>query len=142
MQRKRRCWCGWRRSALFNLWGNVVSLGVFDYVGIAILLILIVIYVQSFVADAKGYAKVDPVRKWVCSFFFIWKDRMDIGNARAFMSRYLLYNMSCTMTFLLKMGLLLFFKFLFGWDVVICNLVALYVSGIVNFVMSDRVIFR
>lgn len=79
---------------------------------------------------------------FICSFFLIWKDRMDIGNARAFMSRYLLYNLSCTMTFLLKMGLLLFFKFLFGWDVVICNLTALCVSGIVNFVMSDRVIFR
>ena len=64
---------------------------------------------------------------FICSFFLIWMDRMDIGNAR---------------TFLLKMGLLLFFKFLFGWDVVICNLVALCVSGIVNFVMSDRVIFR
>ncbi|MBR5013001.1 MAG: GtrA family protein [Bacteroidales bacterium] len=79
---------------------------------------------------------------FICSFFLIWKDRMDIGNARTFMSRYLLYNLSCTMTFLLKMGLLLFFKFLFGWDVVICNLIALCVSGIVNFVMSDRVIFR
>lgn len=79
---------------------------------------------------------------FICSFFLIWKDRMDIGNARTFISRYLLYNLSCTMTFLLKMGLLLFFKFLFGWDVVICNLVALCVSGIVNFVMSDRVIFR
>ena len=79
---------------------------------------------------------------FICSFFLIWKDRMDIRNARTFISRYLLYNLSCTMTFLLKMGLLLFFKFLFGWDVVICNLVALCVSGIVNFVMSDRVIFR
>lgn len=79
---------------------------------------------------------------FICSFFLIWKDRMDIGNARTFMSRYLLYNLSCTMTFLLKMGLLLFFKFLFGWDVVICNITALCVSGIVNFVMSDRVIFR
>lgn len=79
---------------------------------------------------------------FICSFFLIWKDRMEIGNARAFMSRYLLYNLSCTMTFLLKMGLLLFFKFLFGWDVVICNLTALCVSGIVNFVMCDRVIFR
>ena len=156
MQRKRRYWCGWRRSASFNLWGNVVSLGVFDYVGIAILLILIVICVQNFVVDAKGYAKVDPVRKWdgrisfecavlfnfLCSFFLIWKDRMDIGNARAFMSRYLLYNMSCTMTFLLKIGLLMFFKFLFGWDVIIYNLTVLYVYGIVNLVMSDRVIFR
>ena len=51
-------------SASITLLGNVVSLGVFDYVGIVILLILIAIYVQNFVVDAKGYAKVDPVRKW------------------------------------------------------------------------------
>lgn len=51
-------------SASITLWGNVVSLGVFDYVGVVILLILIAIYVQNFVVDAKGYAKVDPVRKW------------------------------------------------------------------------------
>ena len=48
----------------FEIFGKTVSLGAFDYVGIAILLILIVIYVQNFVVDAKGYAKVDPVRKW------------------------------------------------------------------------------
>ena len=48
----------------FEIFGKTVSLGAFDYVGIAILLILIVIYVQNFVVDAKWYAKVDPVRKW------------------------------------------------------------------------------
>lgn len=79
---------------------------------------------------------------FICSFFLIWKDRMDIGNARTFISRYLWYNLSCTMTFMLKMGLLLLLKLLFGWDVVICNLSALCISGVVNFVMSDRVIFR
>lgn len=46
------------------------------------------------------------------------------------------------MTFMLKMGLLLLLKLLFGWDVVICNLSALCISGVVNFVMNDRVIFR
>ena len=51
-------------SVSIDLFGNVVSFGVFDYIGVAILLILIVIYVQNFVVDAKGYAKVDPVRKW------------------------------------------------------------------------------
>lgn len=47
-----------------NLFGNLISFGAFDYIAIVILLILIVIYVQNFVVDAKGYAKVDPVRKW------------------------------------------------------------------------------
>ena len=45
-------------------------------------------------------------------------------------------------TFLLKMGFLLLFELLFGWHVVICNLAALCISGIVNFSMGEWVIFR
>lgn len=77
-----------------------------------------------------------------CSFLFIWKDRVEQGGVRLFFKKYLLYNVSCTMTFLLKMGFLLVFELLFGWDVVICNLAALCVSGIINFCMSEWVIFR
>ena len=48
----------------FEIFGKTVSLGAFDYVGIAILLILIVIYSRNFVCDARGYAKLDPLREW------------------------------------------------------------------------------
>lgn len=77
-----------------------------------------------------------------CSFFFVWKGKAGLGGARAFFGKYLWYNLSCTMTFMLKMGLLLLLKLLFGWDVVICNLLALCISGVVNFVMNEWVIFR
>lgn len=53
-----------RFSTGFDILGTDVSLGAFDYIGIAILLVLIVIYVRNFVCDAKGYAKDDPLRKW------------------------------------------------------------------------------
>lgn len=76
------------------------------------------------------------------SFFFVWKDRVDMRNVKTFFRKYLLYNLSCTMTFLLKMSFLLMLKYLFGWNVVICNLIAICISGIVNFIMNEWVIFR
>ncbi len=48
----------------FTLMGNAVRLGSFDFIGVVILLILIVIHIVNFVQDAKGYALVDPVKKW------------------------------------------------------------------------------
>ena len=48
----------------FTLMGNAVRFGSFDFIGVAILLILIVIHIVNFVQDAKGYALVDPVKKW------------------------------------------------------------------------------
>lgn len=77
-----------------------------------------------------------------CSFFFIWKDRVEMDGIRLFFKKYIFYNLSCSMTFLLKMGFLLMFELLFGWNVVICNLAALCISGIINFSMGEWVVFR
>lgn len=48
----------------FHCLGTEVVFGSFDYVGIAILLILIAIYCHNFIGDARGYAKVDPLKEW------------------------------------------------------------------------------
>lgn len=48
----------------FHCLGTEVVLGSFDYVGIGILLILIAIYCHNFIGDARGYAKVDPLKEW------------------------------------------------------------------------------
>lgn len=48
----------------FNCLGTEVVFRSFDYVGLVILLILSVIYLHNFVGDAKGYAKIDPLKKW------------------------------------------------------------------------------
>lgn len=80
---------------------------------------------------------------YFCSFFFIWKDRVgDMKSTRSFFKKYIFYNLSATMAFLLKMGFLLLFEAIFGWNVVICNLAALCISGTVNFSMGEWVIFR
>lgn len=45
--------------------GTDVSLGSFDFIGLAILVILMIIYADNFIRDAHGYSKIDPLKKWV-----------------------------------------------------------------------------
>ena len=61
---------------------------------------------------------------------------------RSFFRKYFFYNISSSMAFLVKMGFLLLFELFFGWNVVICNLAALCISGMINFSMGEWVIFR
>ena len=78
-----------------------------------------------------------------CScYFFVWKDRITQRSVRSFFTHYATYNASCTGGFLLKLGLLQLVVLLTGLDVVYCNLIALCFSGMFNFLMNDRVIFR
>ena len=44
--------------------GNHMVIGSFDFVGIFIMLVLAVIYFNNFIHDAKGYAELDPLKKW------------------------------------------------------------------------------
>ena len=76
------------------------------------------------------------------SYFFVWKDRISKRSTRSFFRHYAAYNASCTGTFLLKMGLLQLIVLISGLDVVWCNLIALCFSGLVNFTMNEKVIFR
>lgn len=79
---------------------------------------------------------------YLCAWYFIWGDRVRRYTHTAFARKYLLYNLSATGAFLLKMTFLLLLERLFGWNVVVCNLAALCISGIVNFAMGEWVIFR
>ena len=77
------------------------------------------------------------------AYFSVWKDRISARTIRSFFRHYAGYNLSCTGTFLLKMGILLLIeRFSGGWDVLICNILALCVSGILNFILNDRLVFR
>lgn len=79
---------------------------------------------------------------FVVSYFFTWKDRVTTRNKSSFWRRYAAYNASCAGGFLIKMGVLMLIQYLTKWDVVICNLLALCVSGVFNFSMDEFVIFK
>lgn len=79
---------------------------------------------------------------FVFSYYMTWKDRISHHSGKSFFRHYGAYNASCTGGFLIKMGLLLLIQALTKWDVVICNLLALCVSGAYNFTMNELVIFK
>jgi putative flippase GtrA len=97
-----------------------------------------------------GQVIVSPVISFECavmtnyvfSYFVTWKDRISQVSTRSFFRRFVGYNATCTGTFILKMGILMLIQWLTKWDVVICNLLALCVSGVVNFLMDNFVVFK
>lgn len=110
----------------------------------------LVLWILSDLVFTKGYwgeYVVSPAISFQCavitnfliSYFYVWKDREKTRNP--FLT-FLYYDLSCTAVFLLRLGFLLLVERIFGWDVVICNLVAMCVTGIINFVMNNQVIFR
>ena len=110
----------------------------------------LVLWILSDLVFTKGYwgeYVVSPAISFQCSvitnflisYFYVWKDRKKSRNP--FLT-FLYYDLSCTAVFLLRLGFLLLVERIFGWDVVICNLVAMCVTGIINFVMNNQVIFR
>ena len=76
------------------------------------------------------------------SFFFVWRDRRYRNQQKAFIHKYIIYNISSSVVFLLKMCILLTLEAIFGWNVVICNLSALCISGLINFSLGEWVIFK
>ncbi len=80
---------------------------------------------------------------YLISYFYVWKDRVDSAKGfRQFLRLYAAYNLSCSVVFLVRLGILLLIERFFGWDVVVCNLAAMCVSGIVNFLVTNNFIFR
>lgn len=81
------------------------------------------------------------VTNFTLAFFYVWPDRISSPSRRNFLCHLAGYNLSCIGAFLLKMLILLLLERLFHWHVLLCNVVALCFSGIVNFLMNERVIF-
>lgn len=77
------------------------------------------------------------------SYFYIWRDRVaGTDGVRTFLRLYLRYNLSCTTVFLLRLGAILLIERFTGWDVVICNLMAMCISGLANFLLTNNIVFR
>ena len=81
---------------------------------------------------------------YMISYFYVWKDRTrkrSDASIRRFFRLYGAYNLSSSVVFLFRLGVLLLIEKFTGWDVVICNLVAMCFSGIINFAINNMLIF-
>ena len=116
----------------------------------------LVLWLLSDLVFSKGYWGeyiISPLISFQCavavnytiSYFYVWKDRSrkrSDASIRRFFRLYGAYNLSSSVVFLFRLGVLLLIERFFGWDVVICNLVAMCFSGIINFAINNLVIFK
>ena len=116
----------------------------------------LVLWLLSDLVFTKGYWGeyiISPAISFQCavavnymiSYFYVWKDRTrkrSDASVRRFFRLYGAYNLSSSVVFLFRLGALLLIERFFGWDVVICNLVAMCFTGIINFAINNLVIFK
>ena len=116
----------------------------------------LVLWLLSDLVFTKGYWGeyiISPFISFQCavavnymiSYFYVWKDRTrkrSDASVRRFFRLYGAYNLSSSAVFLFRLGVLLLIERFFGWDVVICNLVAMCFSGIINFSINNLLIFK
>ena len=98
-------------------------------------------YIISPLISFQGAVAVN----YMISYFYVWKDRTrkrPDASTRRFFRLYGVYNLSSSAVFLFRLGVLLLIERFTGWDVVICNLVAMCFSGIINYAINNLLIFK
>lgn len=75
------------------------------------------------------------------SYCWIWRKRIWNKTKTDFWKRFVIFNLSSVVGFLVKMLFLLIFEKIFGWYVVYCNWAALLISGLFNYFLADCVVF-
>lgn len=116
----------------------------------------LVLWILSDLVFTKGYWGeyiISPLISFQCavatnfviSYFYVWKDRTRIGNdasVKRFIKLYIAYDLSGSLVFLFRLGILLIIEKFTGLDVVLCNLLAMCFSGLVNFTVNNLLIFK
>lgn len=116
----------------------------------------LVLWLMSDLVFTRGYWGeyiISPMISFQCavavnytiSYFYVWKDRTrkrPDASVRRFFRLYAAYNLSNSMVFLFRLGVLLLIELFSGWDVVFCNLTAMCFSGIINFTINNLLIFK
>ena len=116
----------------------------------------LVLWLLSDLVFTKGYWGeyiISPFISFQCavavnftiSYFYVWKDRTrkrPDASVRRFFKLFGAYDISVSVVFLFRLGVLLLIERFTGWDVVICNLIAMCFSGIINFIINNLLIFK
>ena len=116
----------------------------------------LVLWLLSDLVFTKGYWGeyiISPFISFQCavavnftiSYFYVWKDRTrkrPDASVHRFFRLFGAYNLSSSVVFLFRLGVLLIIEMFTGWDVVICNIAAMCFSGIINFTVNNLLIFK
>lgn len=99
-------------------------------------------YFGTFILSPVISFEVAVMSNFLFSYYWIWHHRVSIRNKRSFWRHFVGFNISSLAGFLVKMLFLILFERWFGFGVIICNLLALLVSGGFNFLLFDLLVFR
>lgn len=116
----------------------------------------LMLWILSDLVFTKGYWGeyiISPMISFQCavavnftiSYFYVWKDRArkrPDASFKRFIKLYGIYNLSTSAVFIFRLMVLLIIERFTGWDVVLCNLSAMGLSGIINFTINNFVIFK
>ncbi|MBO4585726.1 MAG: GtrA family protein [Bacteroidales bacterium] len=95
--------------------------------------------------------ELSTMTNFVIAYYFVWKERITYRGARSFWRHFGAYNAACCGAFAIKIVLMQGLHFLFvslGWfqeysfEPVLCNFIAMAISGLFSFYMSEFVIFN
>lgn len=95
---------------------------------------------EYIIAPAISFEVSLSVTYTMC-YFWIWNHRVQ-NTLRDFVRRFPIYNLSAMVAFGVKLILLILFERLWHFRPVICNILALSVSGFFSFFLGDKVVFR
>lgn len=98
-------------------------------------------YVGKYIVATTIAFEFAVFNNYTLSYFWIWKERVH-NKAKDFFQRFFFYNINCTITFLIKLGLIILIERVSHLHVVYCNLIALIFTGILNYYIQDKLIFR
>jgi putative flippase GtrA len=102
---------------------------------------IFVSYIGKYILAPAISFEISLIFTYSICYFWIWNHRVQ-NNSKDFISRFPLYNLGLLISFAVKMILLITFERLFHFRPVVCNLMALSISGFVGFAFGNRLVFK
>jgi len=98
-------------------------------------------YFAKYILAPSISFEVSIICTYSICYYWIWNNRVH-NNTKDFFRRIPVYNISSLVSFAVKMVLLITIERIFHFDVVICNLLALTLSGFFNYFTSNKIVFK
>lgn len=102
-------------------------------------------YMGVYVVSPVISFQISLIVNYLISYYYVWKDRtraVSETRRRRFLKLFIAYDFAGSAVFLLRLGALLLIERLTGWDVILCNIIGMCVSGVVNFIVNNQLIFK
>lgn len=102
-------------------------------------------YTGVYVVSPVISFQVSLIVNYLISYYYVWKDRtrtVSRTSRSRFLKLFIAYDFAGSAVFLIRLGSLLLIERLTGWDVILCNIIGMCVSGVVNFVINNQLIFK